>query len=65
MLFTRRNREKYRKIAAILAFLLIGAMIIGILLPFVTYAAESENFIINGEIGFNNRYKVGGTTPIS
>lgn len=65
MLFTRRNRKKYRKIAAILAFLLIGAMIIGILLPFVTYAAESENFIINGEIGFNNRYKVGGTTPIS
>src|SRR5690606_11922519 len=50
---------------AFLAFLLIGAMILGILLPFVTYAAENEDIILNGEIGFNNRYKVGGTTPIS
>lgn len=65
MIFSRRSREKHRKIAAFLAFLLIGAMILGILLPFVTYAAENEDIILNGEIGFNNRYKVGGTTPIS
>ncbi|HOQ17349.1 MAG TPA: hypothetical protein PLG49_08260 [Defluviitaleaceae bacterium] len=65
MFFGRRSKEKQRKLAAFLAFLIVIAMILSIILPFVTYAAETEDIIIKGEIGFNNKYKVGGTTPIT
>lgn len=65
MFFRRISKEKQRRIAAVLAFLLIGALILGIILPFVSYAEEKNDIVIKGEIGFTNRYKVGGTTQIN
>ncbi|NLK21309.1 MAG: tripartite tricarboxylate transporter TctB family protein [Epulopiscium sp.] len=65
MFHGQKWKKRYKKIAAILALLLIASLILGAFLPFFASGAERDGFDIKGEIGFNNKYKIGGTTPIN
>lgn len=57
-------KKQYQKvIASILAIIMVIALVLGLAAPF--FAAQPQNIIIEAEIGFNQRYKVGGYTPIS
>lgn len=60
----RKWRKRQRKIGLILAILLIFAILLGTFLPFIVYGEEKNPITIIGEVGFNNKYRINGTTPI-